>query len=432
MNLYGWDTAFAVDLAVVNQALARSSGTLLVDFDAGADGLPLRATGSFGGWSIVRGGSGPFVNLRLPIVEGRLELTLAEPREVDLSGIALVATVALHLIPAPGESAAQQLRFDVGGAGEVGTPPTEGMITPVRVDDPERRLDDAEAALLMVALTEYVARHADKISFIFATVNLVPPESNSWLAPVRSAFVYADGDEDAGALVILSVTSDRETRDLPRQVDPALLSDHPASFAFSRDLFLQHVMMPSLPAAFGQGTGPGSFAFDSGSGQVVNVQDIAMASVRSGLIDYYPRIQRLRLGVEGRTLTGRYEGGCDLKAGISMTFWVEPGNRIVYDAGAKTLGFEPDPDAPRGHTSDVPWYWWFGGPLVRLIVEIVVRTIAESLAGSFTTNVGQVLSVTRRPPTSIRWEGTEDLQVDAAEVDGDFVMHGRLGVGGGA
>lgn len=428
MNLHDWDTAFAIDLSLANVALARSRDRLIIDFDIqNPDGLRLAATGSFGDWQIVDGGSGQFVNLRLPIVSGTLTTAAPEPKTVDLGGTAFVTSIALDLIPEAGR-AVQDLRFDISDAGAIGEPPRPGAVTPIRIDDPEHRLDEVQGALLLAALATYLAAHADRISFIFATVNLVPPTTDSWLAPVHSAFVYADRSAAAGgALVILSVTTDRDISGLARMVDPALLSSgYQAAFAFSRELFLEHILMPALPEVFGHGADPASFGFDSGSKQIVNTRPLRMDSVRAGLIDYSPTINRLTLGIDNDALMGRYEGGCDLKAGISMTFWVAPRNRIVYDAEKRALLFLEDSSAPSGHDADVPWWWFAGGPIVRLIVEIVVRVIASSLADSFSTRAGSMLSPARRPPTSIQWKDTADLVIGAAEIQGCFVMWGEF------
>jgi hypothetical protein len=425
MNLYGWDTAFAIDISVANAALARNEGSLLVGFAIDdPDGLQVRAEGTFGGWQIVEGGSGQFVTLRLPVVDGWLELA-SQGGRVDLAGTAFVASVALDLIPSALPDT-EDLRFDVATAGKVGEPPVAGAITPIRMDDPAGRLDDLQEALLLASLATYVARNADRISFVFATVNLVPPQSDSWLTPVRSAFSYADrSDGSGGALVILSVTDDRPVDDLPRSVDPALLTrDHQAAFGISQALLLENVIMPSLPPAFGNGATPASFAYDQQARTIVNLQPLSMNAVRKGAIDYYPEIRTLRLGIDGSNLRARYEGWCDLKAGISMTFWIEPVNPIVYDGRTKSLAFLADGDPKSDYDADIPWYWWLGGPLVRAIVEIVVPAIASGIAGSLTSAVGSMLSPARNPPTSIRWKDTEDLQVADARVEGDFVMTG--------
>lgn len=428
MNLFGWDTAFAIDLAMANRALARAGDSVLVDFDAsGPEGLGIRAAGAFGNWQIVPGGSGEFVYLRLPIVRGELTLSVPEPRSVPLAGTAFVASVALDLLPSPSPDV-ENLRFDVTSAARVGAPAVAGAITPIRIDDPDGVMSDAEEALLLVALATFVAENASRISFIFATINLVPPSTNGWLTPVRSAFAYADrADGSGGSLVILSVTTDREIGHLPRKVDPALLSPgYQAGFAFSAALFLQYVIMPALPASFGNGATPANFTFDTATSTIVNVGALAMDQVKSGAIWYSPIVRSLKLGLASSSLQGRFSGDCDLKAGISMTFWVEPTNEIVYDAATRSLGFLSDPDARSGHQAHIPWYWWFGGLVVRLIVEIVVSAIASNLAGSLTRNVGAFLSPTRNPPTSIEWAQTKDLLIGSASVAGDFVMLGNF------
>ena len=427
MNLHGWDTAFALDLARVNDALARGNDALLIDFAVDdPDGLQIRAGGSFGHWQIAEGGSGQFVTLRLPIIEGWLELTAQEAHRVDLTGLVFVASVALDLVSSEA-SEVRDLCFDISKAGTIGQDPTPGAITPIRIDDPDHRLDDVETALLAAGLAGDLAARSEQISFVFATVNLVPPASESWLTPVRSAFAYADrSDGSGGALVILSVTSDRTITDLPRSVDPALLaSEHEAAFAFSTALLLEHVIMPALPDAFGHGASAASFYYDAASGRVVNTTTLDMASVREGLIDYYPKIRTISFGVSGSGLdVDVAQGTCDLKLGISMTFSVRSVNKIGFDAASKGLVFRPDDSPESHHSADIPWWFWIGGPLVRLIVEVVVRVIANGLAGSLTSAMKNVLSPAQNPPTSIQWRDTADLEIATAWVDGNFVMQG--------
>ena len=426
MNLYGWDTAFAIDLAVANRALALSGESVLGGFTIDdPDGLGVKAVGSFGPWQIAEGGSGQFVTLAIPISDGWFEQRGQE--RVELAGITFIASVALDLIGSD-RPEVEDLRFDVRAAGRVGDQPQPGVLTPIRIDDPDHRLNPIAEALFIAALTEDITRNANHISYVFATVNLVPPAADSWLAPRRSAFAYADrADGSGGALVILSVTTDRDIDGLPLSVDPSLLaSGYEAAYGFSQALLLEHVVMPSLPEAFGHGATASAFTFDQSAGEIVNTRPLTLGTVTKGLIDYHPKVRTVRLGIRGSDLRARYDGWCDLKAGISMTFWIEPVNPITYDGGTTSLLFLSDDDPAYDYDADIPWYWWLGGLVVRAIVAIVVPAIASGVAESITKSVGAMLSPARRPPTSIQWEDTGDLRIATAWVADDFVMAGEF------
>lgn len=429
MDTFGWDTVYVLNIDRVNEALLARRGQLLLAFDTSpGGGLPVVARGSFSDWKVVQGGSGEILYLKLTIQQGECAITLGTPRTVPLDGIALVVAVQLRILPAaPGS---EELRFDIRRAGVVGSPSEPGVITPVVLQNAEGRLDPAESALLMASLAGYIAANAHQISFVFASINLVPPAVDSWLAPVRSAYVYANREGGTGALAILSVTTDRETGALPRTLDAALLSPgYDASFAVSRDMFLKHVIMPTLPRVFGHGTHAGSFAFDGS--RIVNTRVIATDGVKKGAITYHPQLSSVAITTTGSGLASGYAGDCDLKAGIFMKFWVNTRNQAVFNAD-KTLSFRPDPDPESRHEAHVPWWWWFGGLLVKAIVDLVVKLIARGIAEQLTRDAGDRIAITRNPPTSIQWAETTALDVQFAAVSSGFYMQGQMVTTAGA
>lgn len=428
MNTFGWDTVYVLSSDRVNEALLARKDQLILAFDThSSDGFPLSAKGKFSKWEIVEGGSGQILYLKLTIGEGSCEVNFTSPKQIDISGVTMVVAVQLHLLPQQNNANTEELRFDIQKVGEVGVPPAPGTITPVALHDPNGRLDDAEEALLMVALATYIANNAGQISFVFATINLVPPSTNSWLTPVRSAYVYANRQGGSGALGILSVTTDREIGSLPRQVDSNLLSTaYDASFAISKDLFLANVVMPTLPQVFRHGTTSNTFVYNAQQKAILNTATIPTDSVKEGAITYYPQITGLRISSNAVGLVSHYEGNCDLKAGIYMYYWIDTANPAVYDRNNKTIAFLPDNNPSSRHESDIPWYFWFLGLLVKPIVDFIVSLIARGIAGSLSKDVGEKISITKNPPTSIQWSETQALNVQNAVVNEGFYMQGAL------
>lgn len=427
MDTYGWDTVYAISTEKVNIALAENLQQLITTFDQpDAEGFPVSAKGTFSKWEVVEGGSGQIIYLKLTVAEGTCTVKLSETKVIDIAAASMVVAVKLNLIPGL-DSNLQELKMDIQRVGEIGSPPELGMITPVVLHDPSGNLDDAEKALLMVALAQYIVDNAIKITYAFATVNLVPPTSDSWLTPVKSNYVYANRIGNQGVLGILSVVTDRDISNLPHRIDETLLtSQYHAAFGISDELFLKYVIMPSLPQVFKHNTSPSTFSYNAVDRSIFNTAPIPVDSVKEGAITYYPRITSLRMRTNGSGLENNFAGDCDLKAGIDMKYWVDTDNQATFDPVSKGIGFLPDPDPSSRDESDIPWYFFFLGPIVILIVELVVKIIKDGIAGTLSHEIGEKVSLTKNPPTSIQWTDTSKLDVQFAAVNKGFYMEGNL------
>jgi Clostridium P-47 protein len=427
METFGWDTVYVVTTDEINTSLASNKDKLIMSFDTEVTSeLPLKATGNFTNWEIVAGGSGAILYLKMAIADGNVTFTDTK-QTVDLSGTSLVVAVQLALLPKTDTPNLEELRFKLTQVGEIGTPPAPGTITPVTLQGANGKLDVAQSALLMISLASYIIAKAETLNYVFATVNLVPPATDSWLTPVRSAYMYLNRIGASGAMAILSVTTNREISFLPLQVDAALLSPaYDASFGISKELFLRNVIQPALPAVFGHGASAESFVFDKATASIKNTVTLDMNGIKKAAITYYPQILSLNMTTTGSGLASNYAGNCDMRAGISLKFWVDPRNDSIYDSSTKTIDFIPDSNPSSRTDVDIPWYWWFLGPLVRGITELIVQAIASSIASSLTLDIGKFMTIAKNPPTSVQWNGTESIDVRAASLNVGFYMQGML------
>lgn len=422
MNTFGWDTVYVININKINNSLLSNKDKLILNFDTtGTTELPVVAKGTFSRWEIVQGGSGAILYLKLHIGNGKVLFTNTR-QECDMSGIALVVAVQLTLLPKQDK---QELKFNIQSVGEIGIVPQPGVITPVTLQGAEGKLDNTQCALLMIALSQFILANAAQLTYVFATINLVPPSVNSWLTPVQSAYMYMSRENAPGALAVLSVSTEKNISDLPLQVDAQLLSPaYDASFGISRELFLKNVIQPALPDVFK--TASASFVYNPSRENIQNTKTIAMPAVKSGAIFYYPELSLFHTGTTGSGLTSKYEGYCDLKAGISMRFWIDPTNEAIYNPEYKMLYFLSDPSPVTRNEVHIPWYWWFSGLLIRGIMELIVRAVGNSIAQSLTTDVSKYLTLTKNPPTSVQWTGTEQLNIQAASLNVGFYMQGNL------
>src|SRR3954453_9337457 len=107
MNLYGWDTVYAVDIATANRALAASASQLLHSMSQRVAGALGRYTvaATFGPWSIALGGDGEVLDLQAAITQG--SVTPDGHPGVPLDGYVAQFQLALRLLP----PAAQQQKL---------------------------------------------------------------------------------------------------------------------------------------------------------------------------------------------------------------------------------------------------------------------------------------------------------------------------------
>ncbi|MGY2049229.1 TULIP family P47-like protein [Methylobacterium sp. JK268] len=445
MQTFGWDTVFVIDNDRINQTLANNLQSLIPTFavDLGSDPA-VSASGRFRSWEVVEGGNDKLLFLRLTIAEGTLTIgplglpdhvramvpdlaSLAQQAgAIALDGVAVVLSVFLRVLPKP-DASAQVLAFFLQqvahSAAESGTP---GFVTPVTIIDPGGRLSASQRALLGAAIAEAVVRQAGQIAFAFASINLVPPGTNSWLTPVASDYAYMEKiGAPHGYLAVLSVTTARPIDRLERTIDQAAIGGgHSGSYLISDLLFLRNVVLPFLPTAYQ--ASPADFRLDEAARTIRNVRSFETIAVKSGAITYHPVIRALAVATDGEGLVTQVEGFCDLKAGITMTFRLKARNRSRFDAATQTLAFEPDPNPQSQHSADIPWYFWFLGPIAVLITELVVKLIADSVAAQLGTLARDALSITKNPPQSVQWTGTRPLDVKAAGVNGAFYMMGSV------
>jgi len=444
MQTFGWDTVFVIRNDRVNDALAKNLNLLLPTFSIQLDSDPIiSASGNFLSWRIVEGGADKLLYLKLTIDKGKLTIgdfgmpdhvkalspelaALQGATDVAIDGVAIVVSLFLRVLPKP-DTSTQELAFFLEqvayASGDSGRP---GFVTVVNVIDPSGKLSSSAKTLLGAAIAEYLVLNAKQIAFAFASINLVPPGTNTWLTPVASDYAYLEKiGAGSGYMAVLSVTTPRPIDNLPRTIDPnAILGDFTGSFVISEALFLKNVILPFLPTAY---QAPSTvFYLDEAARAIRNHGPFETIPVKSGAIVYHPVITGLSVSMDGEGLATTVEGRCDLKAGINMTFGISTRNRSSFNPAFKSISFLPDPNPQSRHSADIPWYFWFLGPLAVLITELVVKLISDSIASQLDALARDALSIARNPPQSVQWTGAHLLDTATAGVNGAFFMMGNV------
>ncbi|BDI28916.1 hypothetical protein CCAX7_009670 [Capsulimonas corticalis] len=424
MNTYGWDTVFIVNEDRINTIMAAHKDTVTQCFEMAVPGTPTqKASGLFGAWQVAQGGSHEIIHLRLPIDQGVLS---SPDGPINLAGLTLVIAVQLRWLEVQGNQNQQALKFDYRRLAEPNNPPTQDELSVIELRDPDSVLTPAQNALLSYALGKYLVANADQARFTFATVNLVPPTINSWLAPKKSAYAYLQKESsDTGYLVIFSVTTDRDISNLERRVDEkAFPTATNASFLISDKLFLLNSVAPALAKAFN--TNSEAFVFMEGERTLRNKHALWARTVRVGLIDYTPSISTLIVRSGENNLDGIYSGSVDMRAGIMLYYNIHAKNPGYYDSGNGMLAFQPDPHPVESHNADIPWWFYLTGIIVIAIVEIVVKVISDDLARQITDDNRERLALGKNPPSSISWGYDSGWSVSFVGINGAVYLHGNV------
>jgi hypothetical protein len=421
MNLYGWDTVYAVDIDVANQALGSSLSQLIGHVSqsiAGALGnFTIEAT--FGAWAIALGGSNELLNLKLPITKGSVKPD-GKPG-IPLDGYTAEFQVALRLLPAGNQQ--QKLVFDLSRAGAVGDTPQPGVIVPMGFVGTGP--DNSVAPIALNGLAKALAADAGKIAFAFATINLVPAGANSWLAPKNLVYAFFQGQKRA-YLALLSTAGDPSK--LSKVVDPQLVGTGAQSgYAFSLPLYYRNSLISALGATL-PGNPTGSLAVSGDQPPRINLtSSISMNSMTVGAIDYSPSIDSYTAIPGVNQLTMNASGSCYLKGGCSMTWSASNGTaNFVFDKNAQTIRFATGNGMTMSHSVSVPWYYLFGG----LIAYGIAQTVAQIVGNNLSSSIGGGLSggiLSSAPPTSIQFAGMRPFKSDNAIFDGAVILIGQGG-----
>lgn len=418
MNLNGWDIVYVADADVINNALARNTANLSQKF-AWSDG-GFSASGIFGTWSIVPGGSQDLLMLQIQISSGSMVLT-AGGAPIDVGGMAAQLLVNLQLLPSPTQPAAQALMFQLSGV-----PPQTGagVVSPHDIVN-AGALTLVQKAALGNAIANSLVENAGEISFVFATLSPAAASNVPWLTPVASRYAYLSPAGLPTAIAILSVVTQRDTSSLPLNVDPAILQGGGnAGLAISPDLFLANVMGPALLQSLQTS---GTLAFD-GSGTLRNTGTLQLPEIDKAGESYYPQIDSLAVTITDTETNVAINGSCDMHMGVSMTFSANSGIGVALAADDASLQLTTV-GTPTFHKDvDIPWYDHlfdiFGG-IAEAILQICVAAISDEL-GSGISDITSADALVQTAPAVVTWADTGGFQPQSATLATAFCLRGNL------
>lgn len=416
MNMYGWDTAFVVSLAHVNRALAQNTAQLIQDFSAQIESSEVRCT--FGTWSLVADRTGKLVTLRIAIRSGYVRIS-PTAEAIDLAHHAIELAISLQLLPAPDGADGTHLVINYQDLENLDAA-QNGAVSPHRVYLADgSRMSRFQEAVLGGLVSKGLARQAGKISFVFAMVNPGAVAGVPWLTPVSSDYhLVQEIGESAPVLTIFSMVTARSSPSYQPNVDPGLLSGSgDAGCAISGQLFLQHMVGPTLASHFG--ANPNIVTMEA-DGSVSLNGEFYLQSVPTTWYTFYPKVYRVTAAVQDTRITITCSGGCDMLLGASMNFTHTAMVTVGIDPETKTLRFTLEGTPVIDQEKHVPWY--------ASVVSSAYENLCKALAVCVDWDIDMVLGndFLRQAPSLVTWTGGTGFSPTDATLADAFVVRGKL------
>ncbi|EOV5094244.1 TULIP family P47-like protein [Serratia marcescens] len=375
----GWDTISMVRQDTVNADMAASWPTLDHGFYYTSDeGYTCR--GEFNCWSIVNGGGGRLLRMRLPIRSGTFE-TSGITR--SLAGAVAIIEVTLSLLPQSPKQLQLRSIFLHKAQNSLEMQQEEGgWIRGVTLQDPAGTLGPLKLVVLD-CICNYLVEHPEQFTHTFAQVNFAKDSAPKWATPHKCAYSYLD----TGFLAILAVCSDRDIHKLPLDIDVSGINQGGQScYVLSAQMLLEHIILPGLLDLY-QGASPRDFNYVNN--EMINIPALRMQSIKSGAIWYTPIVFAgcNKARILGDFVSIDYKGNCDLYAGIDMKWngWVKMKTSLVNNV----ITFVKQ-SSDFKHQVHIPWYLKWLSPIVSLITAIVAASISDDLIRAIANRGGSI------------------------------------------
>jgi len=433
MDSNGWDVVYACSGNYINKQLASSQDEYIQSF--AYEDSAIKMSGSFGIWQIVPGGSGPILQFNTPITQG--SVTIKSTNEtIPLDGAIPLVQMQLSVIKAPpGEDITHNLVFNCTILGKGNGDTTSGAVTVIDPDTSgnlQKEKDGAlAAALLVTGLGNCFLQNAAQLGFVFANVLPVPTGQNSdWLTPKAMAYAYQQPSNNTlGGLAILGLLDSTDMSNLPRYFDSNLLVQKDFGFILSARPFMQNVIMPALPAAFGGNALINDFALNSDN-IIVQSQPFSLDDVKVGLINYSPDVTSLSFSIEDTSMRCFVDTKTDITGLVDayVTNSVTSNNQSYFDVSTRMLTFLNDPNKTVTEDKYIPWWESVLGALTLEIMNVVIDAISLAIENA----VGDLVSSKTATalgtvaPGLISWNGQDNINITAGGLEDNVYMQGII------
>ncbi|MCX6614029.1 MAG: TULIP family P47-like protein [Acidobacteria bacterium] len=463
-DIGSWDTAFAVQVQYVNQAIAAAniSPTQFTQTDST---MPATLSGTFGTWQISNGGSGELIEMTIPITTTQLTYGGNTETLSNLQAIILVNLTYVAQTSGPGNNLVIQPNTTNDPTVSVRNVVQAGTNQPA---DP----NSLKQAIITALLTEWFNANVTDFTYVFNTVNLNQQidTSWSWLVPTSVSYAFAadpGGNLNNSVFAVLCMTENRPapSSEVSSGVIPAAAQ---AGFVISSSLYLQSLVLPGLPGMFVNATAA-DFFFDPAAAEIRNVADIQMSPVSMNGSDRETTIpegefsltmagSEIVIAIKQARLT--YSPGIDIVISYTSYFQLalqpQTGGTqtIIYQSstvpGHETPDVDHDVEVSTGVqiaegvasliAAGIGAAVGFGGPFASTAAKMIVAAII-AIALNAITNIPQWMAIVAGKkwdelPTidlmltnatdPVDWPGGSTFNPTVVEINTNFVLGGTM------
>ena len=407
MDIGKWDFVCACTIEKLNELLAAQFKKTPASITyTETNGTVLKA--DFNPWQIVPGGTEQKLYIEMPINKGSITSPLAQS---DLSGAVPIIEVELDFFK-DASTGKTNLKFNFQSKAKGPKDTTKGAIFVSNPDSngvlKKRDASGTTATQLHDALPECLIHNKDKLDYVFATLNLTPTGDGSWLAPKHFAYAFqAKTKPKKNFLAVFSALTDRDVSKYSTDVDESLFDDKNDVFAaFSGPVFMEHMVMPNLPASY-----PGSTIknFECKNGVISNIfaknpiikglrLPLKCKPVKVSLTHYYPILASLDISIESSKLHSTAAGYFDITglADSYVTFTCRQDAEASFDASSGKLTFKSHGKPVTDYDKHIPtWLYFVAGPAILAlgpIVGLIVVAIVDSIIAAVSSSVANATS----------------------------------------
>jgi hypothetical protein len=283
IDLYGWDTVFAINYKQANQAIKTAKSTPQ-SFAYNDSTSNVHINGKWDDWQLTSGGDGQNLQLRCPVVSGTVT---HENNTFDLKNSVLQIQIRLSKVPDPAA------RFnDPSAKSDTGIPirlltNTISTNTDPAVSVLSAEFPEVSDSLLKEALpgvfSAYFNTHITDFSHTFSILIVneqADKQDYQWLKPTDLSYACknaADGSLDKSVFAVLCMTDNHPIGINEHAIDNRILQvvskDANSAFGISDTQVLKHLFAPGAVAVI-QGSKLTDFNITNDNLTILNNRDI--------------------------------------------------------------------------------------------------------------------------------------------------------------